>query len=879
MGIVASVLATPMASSPAAAQQADTSCPPSFGPLLLEPGYPDGTFGDGWGGSTCGYRNGADNLLISVKWVEVQETAILGDLCGAPRKDRRLGSGNPPAELASFEVPSATHIARLTVMGSHLDDNANWPAAEEFGREYLAQFERTALPLPCPGVETTSRTCTVIARDAIGRAVPGARILLDGAGGETRRGVSDAKGRATFADVPVGSRVTGTVVLEDGTHDPPWFDITDNGFTMSASSVPGGVGATEACTIRVFATAQGNVTSEHPGPERWPDAVEVFLNTRSAFRLAELSGPVTYLPLHIHAFCNLPALGCDTTNPSAPGAFAVVAHTTNEEPNPYVALLDRFSGRKDSSKPDNREFHEIGHWFQANLLGGRLPYDCPAGKQCGHAGYYANATSTSAWVEGFASFYALMVNKHVVLRSYPELYRMYGTLVNLERDIEAWGAAGTLEEFAVTGILLDLEDGPGDYQKQAQPAPSLRVSCCEIERGVATGYVENEESADNGRAARDVRVTVTLADGSTKEVTTVPGDVPGGNFARFAFAATEAPPGGFRAVARLGRNPTGSDDDAVTVPLQEIFSTIRDHQGTKGVPVFNVSELHDMAKAAWGGDRDGNGLDDVDEIFISHGFFDDAKDPVQTWQPGDAVGPSSHQGNQLYPAIIPRPHAEVPDALRVVVDTGGEKATVLLDVAVPEGTEEVSTVTEVVPDEDGRVLLDLPREGSGATITVLAMADGRQPVVAGRLAADEVWAQADEKPDQPAATFEADIAGSPEWSVGPGSSRGRTLQLALIALGTLAALLIGRSLVTRRRRPALAAASPSTVLPPPPPRPAPAPRPVSVAPPPSGPSAAPVTSAPGWYPDPTRRFDFRYWDGRSWTPHTSTAGHPAHDPL
>lgn len=35
----------------------------------------------------------------------------------------------------------------------------------------------------------------------------------------------------------------------------------------------------------------------------------------------------------------------------------------------------------------------------------------------------------------------------------------------------------------------------------------------------------------------------------------------------------------------------------------------------------------------------------------------------------------------------------------------------------------------------------------------------------------------------------------------------------------------------------------------------------------------------GWHPDPERRYEHRYWDGRRWTEHVSTAGSQAVDPL
>lgn len=37
--------------------------------------------------------------------------------------------------------------------------------------------------------------------------------------------------------------------------------------------------------------------------------------------------------------------------------------------------------------------------------------------------------------------------------------------------------------------------------------------------------------------------------------------------------------------------------------------------------------------------------------------------------------------------------------------------------------------------------------------------------------------------------------------------------------------------------------------------------------------------APNWYPDPYRRHQLRYWDGARWTPHVSTNGVSAQDPV
>jgi hypothetical protein len=45
------------------------------------------------------------------------------------------------------------------------------------------------------------------------------------------------------------------------------------------------------------------------------------------------------------------------------------------------------------------------------------------------------------------------------------------------------------------------------------------------------------------------------------------------------------------------------------------------------------------------------------------------------------------------------------------------------------------------------------------------------------------------------------------------------------------------------------------------------------------PAAAPVVTTPaGWYPDPSNRFELRYWDGTQWTEHVATGGRQDKDP-
>ena len=78
---------------------------------------------------------------------------------------------------------------------------------------------------------------------------------------------------------------------------------------------------------------------------------------------------------------------------------------------------------------------------------------------------------------------------------------------------------------------------------------------------------------------------------------------------------------------------------------------------------------------------------------------------------------------------------------------------------------------------------------------------------------------------------------------------------------------------------ATAAATPVVDAPAPAPAPAPAAEPMAAAAPAPAPAPAPADAVPaGWYPDPSSRFELRYWDGTRWTEHGSRGGQQSTDP-
>ena len=55
--------------------------------------------------------------------------------------------------------------------------------------------------------------------------------------------------------------------------------------------------------------------------------------------------------------------------------------------------------------------------------------------------------------------------------------------------------------------------------------------------------------------------------------------------------------------------------------------------------------------------------------------------------------------------------------------------------------------------------------------------------------------------------------------------------------------------------------------------------PVAAAAPAAPAAAASVPTTPaGWYPDPSGRYEMRYWDGDKWTEHVSRQGQTFTDP-
>jgi uncharacterized repeat protein (TIGR01451 family) len=265
-------------------------------------------------------------------------------------------------------------------------------------------------------------------------------------------------------------------------------------------------------------------------------------------------------------------------------------------------------------KPDNREWHELGHYWMLQLYDGDWPggyrndtTDCrkepPAlppvppgfgnGNHCG----YANEATTDSYIEGFAELTSMLIADHYDDPK-PFLYHFKGNDRNLEVDHQVWGPYLAVrggqelealklfdprdEDFAVAGILWDLYDQGTTTEPKAP--------------GVVSDAIRTEDRSE------------------------------------------EAP--------------------------AEIFAHIR-HELPE-----DLAGLFGTLTSAFPGDGDGDGFGDVEELFIAHGAFADAERDLRHDLPeilGD-TGSSKLPARPLRLSREPVPNGYID--LGIVVDGG-----------------------------------------------------------------------------------------------------------------------------------------------------------------------------------------------------------------
>jgi hypothetical protein len=650
----------------------------------------------------------------------------------------------------------------------------------------LAQTNRpSSSELVCP------KSCTPsgLVSDRQGHAVPGMHVRLEY--GTTKRDVAtNPFGQYTFGSVTPerGDRLRITLIGEEFAHQPQRFQLAYDGKLTGMRSDRFKLKAKEDC-VRDFDVTRFPDEYEAIRPDKalWPDLVELYSDFTRAWALTDLLRiPMDYgLPIRVYTWCSGP-LPSDRTCPEAAAYYGSNTLSPGSISRPFIAITEAFSLRSREGQPEV-VYHEFGHAVMADSFDNTMPRSAGT---LPHNGYFQNKKSTAAWTEGWAEFYAMMVSKYVDVSDTANQYR---GRMNLELDYPPWIADGKGEEYSVAGLLLDFEDGARDYgggTKQNISTRDVRVATARSGERYVLGTV-----AGNAQAAVTVRFRKGGREvGSATGVAVVKGT---GDTRRFLIPA----PAGlsFTDVDVSATVGQSGDDDPIDGNLSSLWATILNGRNLSGGHIANVYQLHNALLAAYAGDRDTNGIDDVDQIFISHGLFADVAggrsnrrfDAAATGSERETPGLTSHYEHGSDPAIIPRFFGSRLPEQQVHVDTGGVAATALVQVSFPAPDESRSFGYLAELDPRGFVEVVAPPPGSGATVSVTMLAAGREPALAGVISADRFWRLAEAHPGEPFLRLSAVVRSA---------SKGTSILAGGLFVAGIALGVAGVIVLLRRRR-------------------------------------------------------------------------------
>ncbi|MCB0993353.1 MAG: hypothetical protein KDB16_20420, partial [Acidimicrobiales bacterium] len=360
----------------------------------------------------------------------------------------------------------------------------------------------------------------------------------------------------------------------------------------------------------------------------------------------------------------------------------------------------------------------------------------------------ANSASTSGIVEGFAEWYSTMVQRHILRDPDAHIYTFGGIDLDLEGDIDVWAPRHQhhAEEFAIAGLLLDLEDGPGDYATDpVRPSVGVRSVTALVTQSHRVQPYEVVVRNDGRTVTDDLHVTmVLLEDGA--EVRRIPGSVavpeldPGSETT--ALVVVPIAPNLFtwddvriEVTEKVMVRPA-ADDDPIDLTLEEVWTTLRDFRSLN-VRTHFVTDLYAAFSAKVGNaDSNGNGRPDVDDLFVAHGLYSDA-DGGHVYNPGvDVIGRTdTPTQSPRFSALYDLPGAK----LRIE----GLPAGTRVDIAVLPGEplDYLADIRSTKTDADGYVWLTAPPPSVGGHTTVVAILPDGSQVVVGDYTAAELFAQ------------------------------------------------------------------------------------------------------------------------------------------
>ncbi len=665
----------------------------------------------------------------------------------------RAGVNSPrDATVLASEAPSGLPGDSTTNPGGVGDTNLT--------NERAADFPGSAAPEDRPIPTATIAGCVIQGRvtDNWGSPIVGVVVRATTADGNIIETITDSRGRYALPGAiqepdPDAETVPGavevSVVLSHGIGTGASFavmngdDVVALTTSVSDTHIPGA----NACEQN-FDTwnIQDDMETTPIETDLWPDATAIYQYILNAEKLAlDLGADIdSATTLQIQVWCNDPALGCDE---SKTGAFFVAENELEEGSAPIITMMPARSSLNSPGIPDNREFHEYGHYFLWLQTG--ETFELPSGDR-NHGGYYRNTSTRDSFVEGFAEFYSMMVSRQIVGDYRFEIYTI-GADYDLEADRLPWEAEGWWEEFTIAGLLLDLVDSDADYAERASGPSGLNVLDVTVNAEPSGTIVQGKIVNTSPLVVRNADVTVRYMNSAGEvvgtQVTKIIPEIIAPTREGVFYAA---PPAGLdvtAATATMG-GIARVDDDDVVLDLQQLINLITEYERSgpdASVGVSNVAELYEALM---------NGTDTltaegaqisssrIDDLFVSHGFFADL-DGNKKYEPevdGD-IGQSSHPVSQVggtsYPAIIPRSGPGAFDGSFVSVNAGDEGVTAVVQISMPASGGSTSYAYVTTLSGSDRIELAVPASHQDAEVTIITAGKDFKPVIAFRVNADD----------------------------------------------------------------------------------------------------------------------------------------------
>lgn len=630
-----------------------------------------------------------------------------------------------------------------------------------------------------PTAEAAPAACEVVGTvvDAEGKPVAGLDVRLE-PGAKVPHTTTDADGRFRFARVTAPVEVVAT--LQEGGPRPRFVVVESaSPFELRASVDP----AAARCEVAL---------GPSPAAPQAADLLALYQGLRRGFALFEQLG-----------IARGPLLRVEANDPIASPNAAYWVGTSSFNPKdvqtPRIVLGTAATRRSDPGAPDDREYHELGHHALATAFGA-LPR---TRDHVDGGGYHRNRSSADAWSEGFAVFFAALVAREIEQRPSARLHRVEGAWIDLELDYRPWDLGGT-EAVAVASLLWDVVDGD-----QVELPATLEITEPKIftNAGVPHLLVAQVHNPTN-LAITDARVRVEASgfSGTAVVLPSVLAPAARGTLALplpadVATAADAATTLSMRAFVA----PATKDDDLVQVELPALWTAIVELRGERpdaNGRLLDVLDLYTALRGRFAQDRDGDGLDDIDALFIAHGLFADL-DGNREHDPSEALGLTSHPGRtlvidgkeQTWPDLLPRYRLELPPMLRIHVKT--EPADAALAVLV---SGSAWGGYAVAPTADGWIRMVPPPAIPGASASLLAISPDHRPTVVWHQDAGPLLAELEHHAEpfwnidarlptlaeaQAQAAADAATAASPRWSriAFLGGCIAALVGLVLIAIG------------------------------------------------------------------------------------------------